>query len=85
MAITRTKQDWSIGSKVNVGYRRNMEVVEIIKVRGEPDNYRLVDPQGRRWTFIPHNGCFSGWFPQDSKFAGWNSNYRSPDSRDISN
>ena len=62
MAITNTKQDWSIGSKVNVGFRRNMEVVEIIKGRGEPDNYRLVDPQGRKWTFIPHNGCFAGWF-----------------------
>ena len=54
--IIRTKQDWSIGSTVKVGFMK----LKVIGARAEydfmPDIYELVDDKGRKFEFIPHNG-----------------------------
>ena len=33
MAITYSKQDWSIGSLVNVGFMKNLEVLKIEAIK----------------------------------------------------
>jgi hypothetical protein len=54
--ITRTKQDWSIGSVVKVGFMK----LKVVGIRAEydymPDIYDLEDDKGRRYEFVPHNG-----------------------------
>jgi hypothetical protein len=56
--ITRSKQSWTIGSKVNVGFLKGLTVVEAIKTPGDykPDIYILVAANGARYEFTPHNG-----------------------------
>ena len=59
MAITHTKQDWSIGSLVNVGFMKNLEVIKIEAVKdGLPDIYTLISSKGVMYEYIPHNGLF---------------------------
>lgn len=61
--ITRSKQDWTQGSKVKVGFL-TLEVVACIPTPGDyaPDAYRLWNPtNGKKYTFVPHNGLESGW------------------------
>ena len=61
--ITRTKQDWTQGSTVKVGFL-TLEVVSATPVQNDcmPDEYRLWNPEnGKKYTFIPHNGLHSGW------------------------
>jgi hypothetical protein len=54
--ITKTKQDWSIGSEVKVGFLK----LKVVGIRAEydylPDIYELEDIKGRKYEFIPHNG-----------------------------
>jgi hypothetical protein len=54
--ITKTKQDWSIGNTVKVGFLQ----LKVTGVRSEkdwlPDIYELEDSKGRQYEFIPHNG-----------------------------
>lgn len=57
MAITRSKQDWTIGKTVKVGFM----TLKITGMRDEkdglPDIYELVNEKnGKRYEFIPHNG-----------------------------
>ena len=57
MAITTTKQDWSIGAVVKVGFMqlRGLGVEAINDYL--PDIYSLESLDGRRqYEFIPHNG-----------------------------
>lgn len=55
--ITRTRQDWSIGQTVKVGFLS----LRVVSVRAEydglPDIYTLASLDGtKRYEFIPHNG-----------------------------
>ena len=63
MAISRTRQNWTPGSTVKVGFM-SLEVVAIIPTPGDwmPDNYRMRSANGKRYTFTPHNGLAAGWF-----------------------
>lgn len=53
-------KNWEIGAKVNIGFMKNLEVVN---VRAEkdfmPDIYELVAPNGKKYEFIPHNGLYA--------------------------
>ena len=63
MAITRSKQNWTQGETVKVGFM-TLEVVACIPTPGDyaPDAYRLWNPKnGKKYTFVPHNGIESGW------------------------
>ena len=55
--IKHSKQDWSIGSIVKVGFIQ-LRVVDIRAVKdGLPDIYSLVNLAGtKRYEFIPHYG-----------------------------
>ena len=57
MAITRTRQDWTPGRTVRVGFL-TLVVVAVRAVKdGMPDIYTLQSPDGtREYEFIPHNG-----------------------------
>ncbi len=56
--ITRTKQNWTIGQRVNVGFVRNLLVVAIVPTPGNyaPDEYVLRADNGREYRFTPHLG-----------------------------
>lgn len=61
--LRKSKQDWTPGSTVKVGFM-SLEVVECIPTPGDyaPDAYRLWNPKnGNKYTFVPHNGLESGW------------------------
>jgi len=55
--ITKTKQDWSIGQVVKVGFM-TLTVHSIIPTPGDyaPDAYILVSTKGAVYEFVPHNG-----------------------------
>lgn len=57
--IKITKQDWSIGEWVKVGFMK----LQVINIRAEkdglPDIYELVSVSGKKYEFIPHNGLFA--------------------------
>ncbi len=56
--ITRTKQNWTPGQTVKVGFMSLM-VTKIIPTPGDyrPDQYRLVNPKsGKAYIFTPHHG-----------------------------
>ena len=62
--IRRTKQDWTPGNAVKVGFL-TLEVVEAIPTPGDgrPDDYRLWNINtGKKYTFTPHHGLSAGWF-----------------------
>ena len=66
MAIKNSKQDWTPGALVKIGFMA-LEVVECIPTPGDflPDDYRLWNPKnGKQYTFTPHNGLSAGWFDQ---------------------
>ena len=60
--IQRSKQDWSVGNVVKVGFLK-LRVLSARAVKdGLPDIYTLESMDGsRRYEFIPHNGltCIS--------------------------
>lgn len=67
--ITRTKQDWTPGAVVKVGFL-SLEVVGCVPTPGDyrPDDYRLWNPKtGAKYTFTPHNGLAKGWFDQNGR------------------
>jgi len=55
--ITRTKQNWSVGQTVQVGFLQ-LRVVGVRAVKdGMPDIYTLESLDGKKkYEFIPHNG-----------------------------
>lgn len=58
MAINRTKQDWSTGSVVKVGFL-SLVVVQCIPTPGDyaPDAYLLANAANTKlYKFVPHNG-----------------------------
>ena len=57
MAITNTRQNWKIGSRVNVGFMRNLKVIRVDAIYDSlPDIYTLESANGTRYEFTPHNG-----------------------------
>lgn len=54
--INNTKQNWSIGNIVKVGFMK-LEVVAVEAIKdGMPDIYTLKSSKGKIYEFIPHNG-----------------------------
>lgn len=57
MPITRTKQSWTIGARVKVGFLTlTVRELELTPGDGMPDIYHLEGENGRRYTFQPHYG-----------------------------
>ncbi len=55
--ITKTKQDWSIGSVVKVGFLSLRVTGARAEYDGLPDIYELESlDQTKQYEFIPHNG-----------------------------
>jgi hypothetical protein len=56
--IRNSKQAWEIGQLVNVGFLKNLLVVEKVATPGDhrPDLYVLANAKGAVYSFIPHNG-----------------------------
>lgn len=52
------KQEWTIGSKVNVGFLKGLTVLEKVPTPGDyaPDAYILEAVSGARYEFVPHRG-----------------------------
>lgn len=54
--IKYTKQNWTIGEWVKVGFMK----LRVLSVRAEydglPDIYTLESEKGKKYEFIPHNG-----------------------------
>lgn len=57
--IRKTKQNWTVGSTVKVGFM----VLTVTGIRAErdgmPDIYDMVSANGKKYEFIPHNGLFA--------------------------
>jgi len=62
MPIRNSKQTWEPGQKVNVGFLRDLTVVEKVPTPGDsaPDAYVLSHPGDglylRWYRFVPHKG-----------------------------
>ena len=58
--IRSTRQDWSVGSTVKVGFL-SLRVVSVASIKdGLPDIYTLTDDRnGRMYEFVPHNGLYA--------------------------
>ena len=57
MAISNSKQNWSVGATVKVGFLA-LRVLAIHAIKdGRPDIYDLESLDGsKKYEFIPHNG-----------------------------
>ena len=55
--ISKTKQQWTVGSKVKVGFLSDLLVVVAIATPGDyaPDAY-LLSRNNQFYSFVPHNG-----------------------------
>lgn len=55
--ISRTKQNWTPGQTVRVGFL-TLTIVEKVATPGNwlPDQYVLTNRSGAFYKFIPHNG-----------------------------
>jgi len=52
------KQVWAVGQIVNVGFLKNLTVMERIPTPGDyrPDVWRLIGANGAEYEFTPHCG-----------------------------
>lgn len=57
MPITHSKQQWTVGSRVKVGFL-TLTVTDLEPTPGDgmPDIYHLKADNGRRYEFRPHYG-----------------------------
>jgi hypothetical protein len=57
MISTRSKQNWTVGQKVKVGFM-HLEVVGVVPTPKDyrPDAYALRASSGAYYQFVPHNG-----------------------------
>jgi hypothetical protein len=55
--ITKSKQNWTVGSVVRVGFL-TLTITAIVPTPGDgmPDEYLLVSAKGAKYSFVPHNG-----------------------------
>jgi len=61
--MTATKQDWTVGSTVKVGFM-TLTVVRKVPTPGDfrPDVFQLVNSKnGKKYEFTPHFGLQAGW------------------------
>lgn len=65
-----SKQDWSIGQTVKIGFM-SLEVVAKIPTPGDyrPDAYALKSPKGQFYQFIPHFGLTKCWSLEEAMAA----------------
>lgn len=58
--ITKSKQKWEVGQKVNVGFLKNLTVIAKIPTPGDyaPDAYKLKSDKGIVYEFVPHKGLY---------------------------
>lgn len=58
--VKNSKQSWEIGQKVNVGFLKNLTVIEKIPTPGDfaPDAYVLQSNKGVKYEFVPHKGLY---------------------------
>jgi hypothetical protein len=57
--INRTKQNWSVGEWVKVGFMKLKVVGARAEKDGMPDIYELENAVGKKYEFIPHNGLYA--------------------------
>lgn len=57
--INRTKQNWSIGEIVKVGFMKLKVLSARAEKDGLPDIYTLEAENGKKYEFIPHNGLYA--------------------------
>ena len=57
--ITRSKQNWSIGEWVKVGFMKLKVTGSRAEKDGMPDIYSLESSSGKKYEFIPHNGLYA--------------------------
>jgi len=57
--ITRSKQNWSIGEWVKVGFMKLKVIGARAEKDGMPDIYELESATGKKYEFIPHNGLYA--------------------------
>lgn len=55
----RSKQDWSIGKIVKVGFMKLKVMGARAEKDGMPDIYELEAENGKKYEFIPHNGLYA--------------------------
>ncbi len=57
MPIQRSKQTWTPGSQVKIGFL-TLTVLDLIRTPGDhrPDIYLLADRKGQQYKFTPHHG-----------------------------
>lgn len=55
MPIKSTKQDWSVGKIVNVGFMKGFKVEEICVVKDFLPDIYILSRHGKHYEFIPHN------------------------------
>lgn len=54
--IVNTKQKWRIGDKVNIGFLKNLNIIDFLKIKDcLPDIY-ILEKNEKLYKFIPHNG-----------------------------
>lgn len=69
MPIKNTRQNWTPGKIVNVGFLK-LRVLQIIPTPKDhkPDIYILANPKGKLYTFTPHYGLQTYDDPNDPRF-----------------
>ena len=57
MAISNSKQNWTVGQTVKVGFMA-LTISAIIPTPGDyrPDQYEMVSAKGVKYVFTPHFG-----------------------------
>lgn len=63
MPIARSKQDWTVGATVRVGFL-SLVVIALVATPGDfkPDAYVLSNAAGTKfYRFVPHNGLTGGY------------------------
>ncbi len=57
--IKRSKQNWTIGEWVKVGFLTLKVIGARAEYDGLPDIYTLESAKGKKYEFIPHNGLYA--------------------------
>jgi hypothetical protein len=66
--IKRTKQNWSEGKQVKVGFLTLTVITSADIYDGMPDKY-LLERNGAYYEFIPHNGLYK--LTTEADFRAW--------------
>ncbi len=55
MPIKSTKQNWSVGEIINVGFMKGFKIEEICAVKDFLPDIYILSRNGKWYEFIPHN------------------------------